>query len=651
MGRLVLFIVLAAALGGSVLTVATRGTTRATSAAQTEAQADIMARKIAESGLGLAVSGMVSPTGLRDPNFNGAVELDGGEFTVSYTPTGVNEASLRVTGTYGGAIHEIENAYRYDPMHAPGPFWLDVPYGSGSIDGRLSIKGDRPVLFDPRRYQEHELGSFLPLERFTDMLSSEPRYHDGSRFQETTADGWTGPRGLLEDLSADDTITNTEDLYLQALSVFDENDGDTRMSGPVGPGGIASGRYWAMGVASWGGADKITIAEGGLRVSGSVSGSGLLVVDGDLAVDRGSSLRWEGLVLVRGTNDVLSLDLDGSVSIKGALAVVHRAFPPGGHLDVSVYRDPNGMTVPYGNRWGANSMWWGYPFFEHTHRFDQTGPSGPRGRHVYFLENGRAGRHESEVDFASLLDRLDSKTPVYLEFANAEAHGFSQFAVELAGSAGRIAGTVRGGFPGTFRSAAAGPHRSATFEVGDLRSLDVHVQSLRALQPMFDTESRRCSQWPICIGVDWDREDALAVRLMRASDNKRLYESTLYWHMRGDEAEAYEAAEDQWRREIQDGKTFGTHLDIDGKVTLDYRSAPIAALAEKMEFDGNQLVLVTAAADHTRPSEAAREEPSGPVVCHRGKTETFSMEKYLDHRDHTTLGPCKKNPKKSDDDD
>ena len=667
MGRLVLFIVLAASVGGSILSMATRETASATDAVHTEGQADLLAREIAESGLSLALAEMTRGGGLADPGLSG-VALRGGEFSVDFTDLGGDQASVRVAATYGGAVHEIQNTYRYDPMDAPGPLWLDVPYGSGSLAGTLTVDGgtdDLPVRLDPRRHADHELESFLPLAPFEQSLGWATS-RAGGRYETSPAGAWAGERGLLGDLNVDDT----EGLYQAALEAFDAADGDAAIAGP----------HTVTGAASWGGAANVTHIQGGLTVSGSVSGSGVLVVDGDLVTRPGSSLTWSGLVIVRGTGDVLALDLGGTVRVDGAVAVVHNGFPPGGHMDVSVYQDKGGMTQTYGDLTGANQQWGWRPWYEHTHRFDETPESAPRGRHVYYLENGGAGRHEAEVELAQFLRKLGADTEVYLEFANVANHGFSTFTATFAGRTGPVRGTVRGGFPDDFRSATGGAHRSARFRAGDLRSLDVEVRSLRSLRPMFNTGSSPCSDWPVCIGYDWGRKEALAVRLMRASDGKRLYESTLYWHMKGREIQAHEAAEAEWRRQIQEGRTFGTRLQVGGDVAFAYRRGPITALAEKMKFDGDEVHLVTAAADHTKPSEpsecvgAAGEQLTAvektllerhagsaspcvvdewankeTVVCHRGSTETFTWAKYLDHRDHTTVGRCRAKRSKDDD--
>lgn len=702
MGRLVLFIVLAASVGGSVVGLATRGTVSATGAVQAEVQADALAREIAESGLALALTRMTAGGGLADPDLK-EIELRDGEFSVDFTALGSDLASVRVRATYEGAVHEIQNTYRYDPMDLPGPLWLDVPYGTGSQTGRLKIDGgpDRlPVRLDPRRHADHDLESFLPMDRFEGVLGYAVQ-RAGGRFETTPAAAWAGPTGLLEDLDRDDHIEDTEALYRNAIDAFDAADGDVWVSGPTGRDGEATGPFVATGSRTWGGAANVTVAKGGLTVAGTVTGSGVLVVDGDLKVEPKGSLTWRGLVIVRGTKDVLALDLNGTVDVDGAMAVVHDGFAPGGHMDVSVYQDKDGMTQPHGNLVGANRQWGWRPWFEHTHKFDQTPGNAPRGRHVYYLENGRAGRHEAEVEFAGLLSRLGRDTEVYLEFANAENHGFTKFALELAGRPGTVRGTVRSGFPSDFRAVLGGGRRSATFRAGDLRSLDLDVQSLRSLRPMFNTGSSPCSDWPVCIGQDWDRRESLALRLVRASDGKRLYESTLYWHMKGDEIAAHEAAEAKWRQEIRDGRTFGTRLNVGGDVTLTYDRRPIAALTEKMGFDGDRVELVTAAAAHTKPSEAAgcvagavggraltgsgqlspgtagrggpcaADKPSQrPVeVCYNGTTARLPAAEVAALGDLVTAGPCPtetpdtvetpkpkkpakpKKPKKGDDDD
>jgi hypothetical protein len=602
MGKLALLLVLAAAVGGTVLTIGVQRTLGAAAGLHAGTQADVLAREIAESGQQVALAQMLGDDGFRPPAV-AAGAYGGGTYEVvvdSLTPTA---ATITVTGAFGGAVHRIQSTHQYDPLDAPGPLWLDVPYATGTLTGSPRIGGGpegRSVVLDRRRHDEHALESFLPLAGLTSELAAVAAA-GGGELSVPAAEAWTGASDLLQDLNVEDT----EGLYHAVVNALDVAGGDTYVDGDL----TVASPLAKMGP------ERVTVVDGDATVTatGSVTGEGALVVNGDLRVEPGGRLAWTGLVLVRSTDDVLTIALEGSVDIDGALAVAHTAFPPGGHMDVSVYRDRDGMDRTHGDLAGANHQWGWRPWYEHTHMFDQTPSHAPRGTHVYYLEDGGAGRHEAEVEFDDFLDGLDGSTEVYLEFANAHNHGSASYRVGLDGRS-PVVGTVRGGFPDAFRAPAGPQTRTAPFRAGDLRDLDVNVRSLRSLEPFFNTPTSPCGDWPVCIGNDWGREGALAVRLMRASDGARLYESTLYWHMKGAEIAAHAAAEQAWRAEIAAGGAFGTHLTLGSGVDLTYDRGALNDLAGKLGFDGDELLLVETASTHTTAAEARSETDRRPGV-------------------------------------
>lgn len=640
MGKLTLFLVLAAVVGGSILTVQTRSTLGEASLRHAESQADLLAREIAETGQSLALSRLMAPGGFVDPGLSGPREYNGGTFEVAVDEISPNgrHATISVTGTYGGAVHRVHSTYEFDPMEVPGPIWLDVPSATADVSKNAQISGDRPVQLDPRAYHDLGLSELVPLSSLTSSLDGSLR-KAGTSLNVPDAETWDD---LMEDLNVDDT----EGLYQAALAAFDAST-DRKLRGA----------RTITNSVTWGGPDKITLIEGDLTVGsrtahGSVRGSGALVVRGALRVKDRGSLDWDGLIIVRDTLQELSIELDGDVRIDGALAVAQQAVPPGGHLDVSVYRDVDGMRSnrPWGDVSRRPSPWHrsNYPFHQHTHAFDITPTGAERGQHVYFMEDGRAGRHEVETQFYSTLRSLGSEK-VYLEFGNTDNHGYSRYVLALDGS-DPVSRAVQDGFGGFGVPSGGDAIRTAAFRANDLDALDLNVRSLRALRQAFDGQGG-CTSWPICIGRAWDREDALALRVVRERDAARLYEASFYWHMRPDERALHEAEERAWRRSIQNGENFGTRLRIGDDVAVTLDLSQISPLADKLGFDGNELVPVASSTVHWTPAEtragAFDNEGSnaglgdGPfTVCHRGKTEVFSASKYEDHRDHTTMGPC-----------
>ncbi len=679
MGRLVLLTVLAAAIGGSVLTMSTRGTLLESSRRQAEGQEDVLAREIAEAGQSVALREMIRAGGFADPTsaLGNVIEYDGGRFQIDYVEGATaQEATIRITGMYGGAIHTIESAYRLDPMDAPGPLWLDVPYATATVSAQADISGavgNHPVHFDRRLHDELELEELVPLAALETSLGAKVTAA-GSALAVPAAAAWEG--GLLDDLNVNDA----EGLYQVATGAMTATD-VTITGDPV------TGAYTEAGDVVWGAASdgtRITHVDGDLTITGTVRGHGALVVSGSLNVeDNGPGsgddgrLFWNGIVIVRDTESLLPVRLDGRVDIRGMLVVAHQAFPPGGHLDVSVYRDQNGMSAsaPQGNRSEQPAMWrYGNGtlrpdalFHQHTHAFDITPTATPRGDHVHYRSGGAAGVHEFETQFSQYLTRFGAE-PVYLEFANADEHGYSRFHLEVgggSGTSGLLTGTVQGGFGAVAR--ADDPHRTKTFPANQFRTLDVDVASLRALHQAFDGTGACPAplQWPTCIGGSWDRLGALAVRVRRASDDKRLYESTLYWHMRTDEQAAHEAEEAAWRAKIQAGEEFGTNLSVGDRVDLTFDIDEIGELTEKLGFEGDRVVLVSSTSAHRTPREtrsrAPEQEDGTPAptvdepdpdgdglvpVCHKPgtpaeKTKYVDLLSFLSHLLHGDyLGPC-----------
>lgn len=636
MGRFLLLIVLAAAVGGTTLTLGVRGTLSASNQRHAEGQADVLAREIAEAGNSVALREMVTDAGFVDPTdrLGDRQDYDGGSFRIVYSPgASANDATVTVVGSYGGAIHTTERTYKRDPMEAPGPLWLDVPFATATAVDGAEISGGpegRVVHLDRRKHDASQLADLLPLDDLKSAVGAVAR-QVGSELATPEAAAWQGEEGLLGDLNVDDA----ESLYRRAKESMTADD-----RALTGDQVVATRATW--GRASDG--TQVTHVDGDLTVTGRVRGHGALLVNGALKVPSGGRLDWEGIVVVRSTEDVLPVELDGRVTIDGMLVVAHSAFVPGGHLDVSVYRDADGMEDPWGDRSRQVSGWnrWYHPFHQHTHAFDATPTANPRGDHVFFREDGAASRHDYETQFHDFVRSLGD-TEVYLELSNTASHGQSTFGLDVAGpdgTGGRQTDRVEAGF-GAF-SAPDASHRSKTFAASDLRDLDLDVLSLRSLKQAFDDPS--CAEWPICIGRDWNREGSLALRLHRASDEARLYEASFYWHMRDDEKAKHEAEEAAWRARILAGEDFGAHIRLGKRVEITFDLEEIEELADKLRFDHDEVRLVAATSSHL----TARDTADGIPVCHQPSTPAAET-KYFDnlgdrvmgHLGHgDRLGPC-----------
>ncbi len=656
MGKLTLLIVGAAILGGAVLKVGSNLIAGDTASDRSESQADLLSRQIAESGQSVALAAMVGETGFRQPGITQR-EYDGGSFTVTVDALAADSSQVTVTvvGTYGGAEHTIQSTYAFDAMEYPGPIWLDVPYATAAIQSGARISGTpgtRSVQYDARPFAALQLSRSLNegamrSALLTQVKRSASGYPTSAPVNYPTPAQWAPNGALLEDLSRQNDISSGEALYQAVVAAI-----QTPRDRTFGTAKTVSG------TETWGAQGAITRVQGDLTVQGRLTGSGALIVEGTLNVLASARMQWNGIVIVRSTQQLLPVLLDGDADIVGGLVVVQQAYPPGGHLDLTVMRDPSGMGAPQGRRgspnWPAQSpvdyAWW-----EHTHQFDEKPLSAPRGDRVVFAQNGR-GPHEAETTFWDLMQTLGSE-PVRLEFRHPENHGFARFTLGLRTMTQPLEGSVRSGFA-TFAEPGA-PFKTQAFPASDLQTLVVDIQTLRAMQQRFDGEGS-CSggQWPFCIGRDWNRASALSVRVVRVRGNATLYDAALYWHMRSDEVAAHRAREDAWAATLAGGSGFGTRLTMGPKASVTYRLQDVSRLAETLGFDGNEVTLVSTQSSHVSPGEARvavppPADPTSLTLCHKGKkTKTYrNVSEYRLHLVHSTPGACRVESGDDDDDD
>ncbi len=633
MGKLTLLFVLAAVVGGSMLSLSTRSLAGQASGRRAETQASQLARQIAESGRNLAVSAMLTPDGLVDPNI-GTREYDGGAFRVEFAGASDNQtASLTVVGTYAGATHTIRSQYQFDPLDFPSPIWIDAPYATSAVSGEPQIhRGDRahPVAMDPRQHTALGLVD-LPLRRVDEDFDADLR-PIGAWMDQPAASAWAGP--LLEDLN----VADAEGLYQTALTAMTA--ADRTVAAPAGGLTVSS-------VEAWTGPTTITRVPGNLTVvsGGRVSGEGVLLVDGGLDVQPGGRLAWTGLVIARSGAESHYARLNGSVSVTGALVLRQEPVAPVGHLDVTVWRSATGLSSPQGAHQAApwNAGEGPFPWTQHSHRFDLTHPEG---RHVFFLEGGGAGRHEAETQFAAAVDAAGSE-PVYLQFVNEAYHGFGRYRLGIDGE-GVFDGAVRQGFPSAIRGSST--MRTRAVPARSLETLTVDLRALPALRRRFDTREG-CDSWPFCIGADWNRGGTLRLRMLRASNAAVLYEAAFYWHMRQDEVAAHEAEVAALLADIVANESFGTHLRLGDGVRIAYSRAPIVALSERLGFDGDAMRLVSTTSSHQTAAEARAAASSATPpsaypfqMCHVANNTTRTITnaaQYADHAGHgDAMGAC-----------
>lgn len=568
MGKLTLLLVGAAVIGGSLLTFSTRQLAGETQAGQRAAQADLLSRQIAESGHAVVLAAIVDDTGFRTPSIRPR-EYEGGTYRVSYDPSSsASRATFTVRGDYAGASHTIRSTYDWDPMDYPSPVWLDVPYATALASNGSSIDGG--IQMDRRKHDAMGLQSLVPMGTMNSNLRTAATTA-GTSYSNPSSGSWNS---ILEDLN----VSDGEGLYQTALALPPE----TTIAGPT----IITNNQTGVGAP-----DEVTHVTGDLTVSKRFEGEGVLVVDGTLTVTPNGRMEWTGIVIVRAERQYLPVELKGRVDITGGLVIVQHAYPPGGHMDVTTWRDLT-TGIRSGNVQGdAPIAPWtaGFPWLQHKHRFDEDLGT----RRVRYLEGGNAvASQETWTQFEDTISRLGTDK-VYLEFENESRHGYGVYTVGVRGMAEPLRGMVRDGF-GSY--ARGNVHQSQSFRASDLEDFEVDIRSLRTLRDRFDGNG--CDSWPFCLGERLDRGGALRVRLRSHTTNRVLYESALYWHMQPDEWTVYQEQEAEWRSQIQNGAMFGTRLEMGPNVDIEFDIRPVLALVERMGFDGNEVIHLGTETEH-----------------------------------------------------
>jgi hypothetical protein len=375
-------------------------------------------------------------------------------------------------------------------------------------------------------------------------------------------------------------------------------------------------------------------------------------VDGLLTVESGGRFDWTGIVIVRSEERYMPVKLEGRASVTGGLVVVQNAYPPGGHMDVTVWRDLTRGLSPSNVAGSPSVAPWagrGHPFYQHLHRFDYTLGT----RRVSFLDGGRADlAQETWTQFYDTLSQLGDEE-VYLAFDNEDQHGYGQYLLSVDGEPDPFVGSVRAGFGGF--AAEGATHRTRAFQAQDLNDFVVDVKVLQALKDRFDGEDGcdTVTQWPRCIGRRWDRGDALRIQLRKAATDQIVYETALYWHMQSREFAEYETRLAMWRTEIQNGALFGTRLELGDQTDIQFDLGPIRALTDRLGFDGDQVIHVGSEVRHQSYQEglAWATRPDGRVeVCHKAGSpaertrvlEADALGPHLRHGD--PLGACDGSP-------
>ncbi|MEM6288287.1 MAG: hypothetical protein AAF845_14160, partial [Bacteroidota bacterium] len=341
MGRFLLLVVGGIVLGGNLLSVTSLDRESRDLAVHHRVQETKLAREAADAAHAVVLGDVIDPATRRFRAALGRSTFDiaDGEATVeAYTPSADGQtASFTILATYGGARHRVTSAYRINPTDWPGPLWLETPYVTASVDpgATVSAPGDRPdhgIYVDATRFDEYGLGSVLSTNDLSSDLSGALSPVTGLPIRVERGAG-------MDDVRSRFGTPTLAEIRARALSTF-ESGRDARFpGGRTVTGAETYGNYGDVFDPD----PRIVHVSGPLVVesSGRLEGNGVLVVEGDLVV-RGA-LRWEGLILVAAQDGHVVIDFDdGDVAVDGSVLLDQAAPPPGGHTDLTIFRDLDG---------------------------------------------------------------------------------------------------------------------------------------------------------------------------------------------------------------------------------------------------------------------------------------------------------------------
>jgi hypothetical protein len=332
MGKALLIIMIAAALGGSMMMYQTQSTERQTSGELAETEAEFLAREAARSGyeVGVGDAALYYTARATRANVETANVPQGTyDLTIEETP----DATLAITatgrashGTIDGAVRTAEHTMWGEfsrIVEAPSAVVIDAEEVASTFyqdDFVISGNDQRPF---STVAEGAEAGTGLGTTSYA-VLATQPGVASAFRAG-LSSDQMSRLEGRGEE-SAGGAIAQSNDYPALLRSIYDE--AAARVS--AGESDVVSyvGDRVFAGTETFGSSPrtpKVVHIDGDVTVKGKVHGHGVLIVDGDLTIEGQSSeeadnFRWEGAVFVRQDGEV-SFSQTGATRIEGGLVV------------------------------------------------------------------------------------------------------------------------------------------------------------------------------------------------------------------------------------------------------------------------------------------------------------------------------------------
>ena len=319
MGKALLLIMTGVMVVGVMATTNVRTTQRATDVAVTDLEADVLARQIAQSALNTRVAQV-------HQNLLGAGSISaitnqasqGGAFDVSSRLVNGYTAEVTATGRFGGKTVQLKRTLM---MVSP----LDAAILLETPDANVVVGGSGTYLADGRDTRPAS-GTVDPNANFDKPGLKASNATVAARVGLALYNrlGWDGMDRVYGRNPATGTNGRADQGGItagahraQIQAIFDE----ARLHPNRQSVNLSSLGNTTYGTSS---APVVVVRDGDLTVTGTVTGYGVLVVNGDLRVSGAGALRWEGLVMAKSRTETDNLDatIGGNTVIHGAVVLL-----------------------------------------------------------------------------------------------------------------------------------------------------------------------------------------------------------------------------------------------------------------------------------------------------------------------------------------
>lgn len=335
MGKAILIILAAAALGGAILMNSAQLAAFESDKQNSAYESGVVAREIARSAFNMGVARAKREfESITTTSYNDQAYQDG-TFDLAYRRISQGTLEMDVTGRYQDAEHHISTTLMMaSPLDAA--IVVEAPAAEATFGGQqFQVVGlnSRPPssAVNPSGTHQDKHGVKANLSGVRDAFRTALGGERVGRVRGVEGDG---------DIVSGAFDASMQDLYQEAKARRDQTIDDGSITGNTTFGSPES--------------PQIVVIEGDAGIQGNVSGYGMLVVDGNLSIS--GSFSWEGIVMAK-KEQSLAVNLGGSATIYGSLVLLQGSaafnMPVTGQLQVKyLYSDAGYQSAVYVHPYG-----------------------------------------------------------------------------------------------------------------------------------------------------------------------------------------------------------------------------------------------------------------------------------------------------------